>query len=59
MEKYVNRSYCRPINENVAMLAYSDSVCYYGQYTEAGSGSFLGATNGESYATVDVTLNDL
>ena len=26
------------------MLAYSDSVCYYGQYTEAGSGSFLGAT---------------
>ena len=26
------------------MLAYSDSVYYYGQYTEAGSGSFLGAT---------------
>ena len=26
------------------MLAYSDSVYCYGQYTEAGSGSFLGAT---------------
>ena len=45
MEKYVNRSYCRPIDGNVAMLAYSDSVYYYGQYTEAGSGSFLGATS--------------
>ena len=33
-----------PINGNGATLAYSDSVYYYGQYTEAGSGSFLGAT---------------
>jgi len=34
-----------PINGNVATLAYSDSVYYYGQYTVAGSGSFLGATH--------------
>jgi len=33
----------------VATLAYSDSVYYYGQYTEAGSRSFLGATELQAY----------
>ena len=31
------------------MLAYSDSVYFYGQYTEVGSGSFLGATFNVEY----------
>ena len=43
-----------PINGNVATLAYSDSVYYYGQYTEAGSGSFLGATLIEILSPVHV-----
>ena len=38
----------------MATLAYSDSVYYYGQYTEAGSGSFLGATHRLSKVEIEV-----